>query len=412
MARKEDRSNRWIKSERVGEVTLFRTSRSPYWQMYWTESVSGQHGPRIKQQQQSTRETDIGLARQVASRQSEALYRRKHYPERERERKRTPLRPIIEDFLQYLETLGRSHGHISKLKGRLHCLADWLEKRQVINVQDVNAALLRDFQSHLRSVRNVCPATVNHYVAGIHNFYGYAIYKRKLLDGPNPAATGRQAELDKLPTRSVPPPTIYPDQVNAVIEVARKHNDTQIANLIAFVCEGGFRFQELQFLQVGDINLEEREIILDVKKPDPHRVRAELRRTCLTAEGLWIPKTPAARRPIHITNRLARVIRRDGAWRRVGLGLHEPGRQPDLREQVAEPAEALRPGSEGARGYASANRQAVVVAQVALAAALSPHAGAREPNPSRGLKVGNGPRRRPDPRPLPWSGPVRVPRGV
>ncbi|MGD8450916.1 MAG: tyrosine-type recombinase/integrase [Phycisphaerae bacterium] len=314
MARKEDRTNRWIKSERVGEVTLFRTSRSPYWQMYWTESVSGQHGPRIKQQQRSTRETDIGLARQVASRQSEALYRRKHYPERERERKRTPLRPIVEDFVQYLETLGRSHGHISKLKGRLHCLADWLERRQVINVQDVSATLLRDFQSHLRSVRNVGPATVNHYIAGIHNFYGYAIYKRKLLDGPNPAATGRQAELDKLPTRSVPPPTIYPDQVNAVIQVARKHNDTQIANLIAFVCEGGFRFQEMQFLQVGDINVAEREIILEVKRPDPHRVRAELRRTCLTEDGLWIPKTPAARRPIHITDRLARVI---GA---MGLG--------------------------------------------------------------------------------------------
>ena len=79
-------------------------------------------------------------------------------------------------------------------------------------------------------------------------------------------------------------------------------------NLIVFVCEGGFRFQELQFLQVGDINLQEREIILDIKRPDPNRVRPELRKRCLTADGLWIPKSRAARRPVHITDRLARVI--------------------------------------------------------------------------------------------------------
>ena len=270
--------------------------------------MSSAQGPRFMERQKSTRETDLGLARQMAARHSEALYRRKHYPDQELERLRTPLRPVIEDFTTYLETLGRVHGHYTKLRNRLNLLADWLEKRQVINVQDVSAPLLREFQAYLRRERGVSPATVNHYITGIHNFFGYAIYKRKLLDGPNPAATGRQAELDKLPTRSVPPPTIYPDQINAVIEVAQRHFDSQIANLIAFVCEGGFRFQELQFLQVGDIHLEDEEIILDVKRPDPHRVRAELQRTCLTEEGLWIPKTPAARRPIHITHRLARVI--------------------------------------------------------------------------------------------------------
>ena len=41
---------------------------------------------------------------------------------------------------------------------------------------------------------------------------------------------------------------IYPDQINAVIEAAREAGDSQIVNLVVFVCEGGFRFQELQFL--------------------------------------------------------------------------------------------------------------------------------------------------------------------
>jgi len=86
--------------------------------------------------------------------------------------------------------------------------------------------------------------------------------------------------------------------------------------MVVFVCEAGFRFQVLQFLQVGDINLGEREIILDIKRPDVFRVRAELRKRCLTSEGLWIPKSRAARRPIHISDRLARII--------GNMGLGEP----------------------------------------------------------------------------------------
>jgi site-specific recombinase XerC len=113
----------------------------------------------------------------------------------------------------------------------------------------------------------------------------------------------------------VPPPTIYPDQVNAVIAAAAAHDDRQIVNLVVFICGGGFRFQEVQFMQVGDIDLAGREIRLDVNRPDPARVRPELRRRCLTPEGLWIPKTIAGRRPIHVTDRLARVI--------AGMGMGE-----------------------------------------------------------------------------------------
>jgi integrase len=203
--------------------------------------------------------------------------------------------------------MSQAEGSGSELLGRLV-----EEAASCINVQDIDAALApRSFSRTCGTKRGVGRGHGQSlHGQAIHNFFGFAIYKRKLLDArPNPAATGRQAELDKLPTRSVPPPTIYPDQVNAVIAVALKHFDTQIANLIAFVCEGGFRFQELQFLQVGDINLEEREIILDVKKPDPHRVRAEAAADLL--DGRWPvdpPRRRAARRPIHITDRLARVI--------------------------------------------------------------------------------------------------------
>ncbi len=87
MARKEERSHRWTKSERVGEVTLFLTPRSPYWQMYWEIEVptpNGQAGrvalPR-KAVSKSTRETDLAFARLVAGRKSEELFRGRHYPE-------------------------------------------------------------------------------------------------------------------------------------------------------------------------------------------------------------------------------------------------------------------------------------------------------------------------------------------
>lgn len=307
MARKERRSNQWTRSERVGEVTLFLSARSPYWQMYW-EAGLGRKGAPGAGIVRSTRETDLSFARLVAGRKSEDLFKLRHYPEKEAEREKSRIGPVIDSFIEYVETLGRSQEYIGKLKGRLGCLCEWMEKRQLVFVQDVNPELLRKFQTHLRNERGASAATTNHYMDAVHNFFGYAIFKRKLMLGPNPAATGRQAELDRLRHPTVPPPTIYPDQVNAVIEAAMKEFDTQIVNLITFICEGGFRFQELQFLQVGDINLQEREIILDIKRPDQKRVRLELRKRCLTAEGLWIPKSRAARRPVHITDRLARVI--------------------------------------------------------------------------------------------------------
>ena len=314
MARKEERSHRWTKSERVGEVTLFLTARSPYWQMYWeteTASTSAHAGRRRfsrKGHRKSTRETDLSFARLIANRKSEELFKRRHYPDKEAEHERSRIDPVIDAFIKYVETLGRSQEYVAKLKSRLASLADWMEKRKLLFVQDVSPTLLQKFQAYLRNERKAGASTANHYLDAVHNFFGYVIFKRKLMPGPNPGATGRQAELDRLAHRTLPPPTIYPDQVNAVVEVAAKHFDTQIVNLIVFVCEGGFRFQELQFLQVGDINMQEREIILDIKRPAPERVRPELAKRCLTKEGLWIPKTRAARRPIHVTDRLARVI--------------------------------------------------------------------------------------------------------
>ena len=41
MARKETLSNAWIASDKVGTVTLFKTRRSPYWWMYWTQRHNG-----------------------------------------------------------------------------------------------------------------------------------------------------------------------------------------------------------------------------------------------------------------------------------------------------------------------------------------------------------------------------------
>jgi len=314
MARKEKQPNRRVKTERVGSVTLFLTPRSPYWWMYWTE-VADENGTggcskrRRREKMVSTGETDLSLARVIAAKKNEQLFTRKRYPElQENPEVPFPLTPLIEDFLAYLADLGRSYDHVKNLNGRLGYLTDWMKKRGLINIQDMTAHVLRDFQRHLRDERKISPATANHYITGIHNFWGFAAFKRGVVAGNNPAATGRQAVLDKLPSQAVPPPTIYPDQINAVIDVALNRGDRQVVNLIVFVCEGGFRFQELQFLQVGDIHLDRREILLDIKRPDPKRVRPELRRRCMTAEGFWVPKTRASRRPVHVTDRLVKVI--------------------------------------------------------------------------------------------------------
>jgi len=349
MARKASKRNRWLETDRAGGVTLYRTARSPYWWMYWIEPNGQDDEKRSRSRPRefvkSTRETDLRLARVVAAQKNEELFTQQRYPDLEKPVDvPVPFRPRIAEFVDYLEKLGRSHEYIRKLKSRLTCLADWMQARSLTKLQDINPQLLQRFSAYLQGDQKLTNASVNHYVTAIHNFYGFVAFKRQLVSGTNPAKTGRQAVLDKLPTRRLPPPTIYPDQVNAVIEMARQAGDYQIVNLIVFVCEGGFRFQELQFLQVWDIDLAQHEIRLDVKRPCLDRVRPELRRRCLTSEGYWMPKSIAGRRVIHITDRLAKAIAS------IGLGessdwvfMNQAGRQ------IAENKTLLR-----LKGYAIA----------------------------------------------------------
>lgn len=314
--RKEKRkraNNKRIESVRVGNVHLALSDRSPYWWMHWNESADGKgsngaNSRRKRQRSACTRETDRGLAWIVANKKNEELVTSGLFPERASQEP-YPLKPLIEEFVLYLKDhQQRSHDHIRTVRGRLNNLAAWMSGQGLIHVQDIMPGLLQRFQQHLLVERQVSPRTANHYIDAVHNFFGYAAFKRGVVSGTNPAATGRQAFLDKVPQGEHRPPIIYPKEVNAVIKEAINNGDRQIANLIVFVCEGGFRLQELQFLQVRDIHLDEQEIVVDVKKPDLNRVRPGLQTRCLTVDGYWKPKTRAGCRAVHITHRLEEVI--------------------------------------------------------------------------------------------------------
>ncbi len=148
MARKEKSSNKWAKSERVGEVTLFLTRRSPFWWIYWEEpdKTGKRHrrGKRLRQVTKSTRETELAFARLVATKLNEELFKRKQFPEMVPEKERPVLlRTTTAEFLAYLETLERTHEHLKNLRGRLAYLADWMESRRLSFVQDVTPSLFR-----------------------------------------------------------------------------------------------------------------------------------------------------------------------------------------------------------------------------------------------------------------------------
>lgn len=312
MARKETQAGRWTKSECIGQVTLFQSGRSSRWQMCWTEQATKQTNGNRRQRPRfrTTGETDISLARVIAHRMNEKLFKRRHFSDMEDTgAQQVAFKPIVKEFATYLTDLGRSYDHVKNIRGRLGYLVQWMKKRGLQFVEEVTADLLREFTAHLRDERGLTASTINHYVDATHNFFGYVIFKKRLIKGTNPAACGRQAQLERLPNRRMAPPTIRPEQVNAIIAKAIEHRDRQIVDMIVFMCEGGFRFQELQFLQVGDIDLEHRTIQVDIKRPEPQMVRAELRKRCMTRDGMWLPKSRAGRRPVHISDRLAGVIR-------------------------------------------------------------------------------------------------------
>ena len=72
-------------------------------------------------------------------------------------------------------------------------------------VQDVTPSVLKVFVRHLIDDRGVSAGTANASIDAVHNFFGYVIFKRQLMTGSNPAATGRQAQLDRLPEQQVRP---------------------------------------------------------------------------------------------------------------------------------------------------------------------------------------------------------------
>jgi integrase len=270
-----------------------------------------------------------------------------------------------------------------------------MDRRGLRFVDDVTPALLREFVAYLRAERQVKAATANDYLDAVHNFFRYVIRKRKLHPGPNPAATGRDEELDRLSEDedSVPCPDISPNHINPIIEVARNHRDWQIMNLIVFFCEGGFRFQDVQFLTVGDICLENRLIEVDRKVVDVSRVRPELRKRCLEPGGIWRPKTQASRRPVRPYHRpLGAYDRRDGPRRTLGLGIRELRRETDRGEQNACAAEEVRPGGGHLRRAAPENGRALVGGPVALAPPLPPHADLRISYLARGVETRDGTR--------------------
>src|SRR5262245_22662805 len=146
MARKEKKPTKRLKTERVGSVTLVRTTRSPYWWMYWNEHPCGDD-PKVSSSRterwRSTRETDLGLARVIAAKKNEQLFTRKRFPEQVSDSKVLfPLKPLIEDFVAYLSELGRTHDHRKNIGGRLGLLATWMERKGLLNVQDITPALL------------------------------------------------------------------------------------------------------------------------------------------------------------------------------------------------------------------------------------------------------------------------------
>ena len=123
MARRE---NRWIKSERVGEVTLFVTVRSPYWRLYWIDGCrttkSGKRRP--KEFWKSTRETDLSLARVMASRKNEELYKQRQFPAEHKRthRQRHVLREITDFFFARIVYIGQFEHVCSRNRFLAHLL--------------------------------------------------------------------------------------------------------------------------------------------------------------------------------------------------------------------------------------------------------------------------------------------------
>lgn len=163
---------------------------------------------------------------------------------------------VVQAHLRHLQRRGLSDRTISDRRGMLKVFSEWLTAQGHGDPRECSLRHLQDFLVHLSD--HLSPGARRNYVSMLRTFYRHLYKQREILT--NPAA---ELQFPKAPKR-LRRDTLSPSELRQLFAVPGTDTpvglrDTTLLRLLAL---SGFRASEVCQIDVDQVSLEEREIIL------------------------------------------------------------------------------------------------------------------------------------------------------
>lgn len=180
-----------------------------------------------------------------------------------RDRKELPehIAKYVEPFSAELERQDKSKLTVANYGNDVELFALWLEESYGDRF-DPSRVVQRDiveYRSHLTTIRNAGPATVNRRLASLSAFFKWCMAEG--YAGTNPADNVKQTHIVDSGPRSIDTTSL-----RRLLREAHVHANTRDTAIVELLCHTGLRVGELVAMQLGDIEISERKGVAVVRQ--------------------------------------------------------------------------------------------------------------------------------------------------
>ena len=165
----------------------------------------------------------------------------------------TELDELVQSWLDYLATQGRSNHTLSAYRRAIKHLSQWSQTTygQSFDPAQLIARDIRDWKSHQQTVEQSAPSSINQRLVGVASFYKWAIRQGSLAYDPT-----IETKSIRLPSRQ--PKSLSSQELRRLLRAVHHGGSLRDIAILEMVAGTGLRVGELLQLQVGDLVLRER----------------------------------------------------------------------------------------------------------------------------------------------------------
>ena len=159
----------------------------------------------------------------------------------------------VQNWLDYLETQGRSKHTLSAYRRAINHLAQWSQTiyGEPFELSQLIARDIRDWKSYQQRVEQAAPSTINQRLVGVASFYQWAVTNE--IVSHDPTAQTKSVHLPLRQSQSLPH-----QDLRRLLRVVHNGGSLRDIAMIEMLAGTGLRVGELLQLRVGDLVLQAR----------------------------------------------------------------------------------------------------------------------------------------------------------